>query len=139
MKMKTSHIFSQSGFTLLEVIVTLVIASIIGAMLIQLTGSNMSRSAKTADMVRNGFSVAQVVEEITKDYREWIVSSPDQSISVFKNTYVDPYASGDIGIQCSYADIDEGMDGGIEILRVTVSRLDENSNITQSLMTVFTK
>jgi len=139
LKMKTIHISSQSGFTLLEVIITLVIASILGTMLIQLTGSNMSRSSKTVNMVQNGFSVAQVVEEITKDYRGWIKDSPAQSISSFKNNYVDPYAGGGISIQSSYADIDEGMDGAIEILRVTVSKLDENSNVTQSLMTVFTK
>ncbi len=127
------------GFTLLEVIITLVIAAIFGSMLIQFTGTSMSRSADTVERVRNGSTLVRTVEAITKDYRSWIKSNPDDPLINFKNTIDASYGGGNIAVQTVFSDVDSGMDTDIEILWVTVSELDENLNVRQSLVTLFTR
>jgi prepilin-type N-terminal cleavage/methylation domain-containing protein len=127
------------GFTLLEVIVTLVIAAILGSMLIQFTGTSMSRSAETVERVRKASLLVRTVEEITRDYRNWIRNNPDDSFANFKNAVDSSYGDANISVQTVFADLDAGMDADIEILWVTVSELDENAKVGQSLVTLFTK
>ncbi|RJP77977.1 MAG: type II secretion system protein [Desulfobacteraceae bacterium] len=127
------------GFTLLEVIITLVIAAILGSMLIQFTGTSMSRSAETVERVRNASLLVRTVERITKDYRNWLRDNPDDSFANLKNTIDSSYGSGNITVQTVFADVDAGMDADVEILWVTVSELDENATVRQSMVTLFTK
>jgi prepilin-type N-terminal cleavage/methylation domain-containing protein len=141
MKKRTAFHCDQRGFTLLEVIITLVIAAIFGSMLIQFTGTSMSRSADTVERVRNGSTLVRTVEEITKDYRKWIKSNPDDPLVNFKNM-IDAdasYGCGNIAVRTVFSDVDSGMDTDIEILWVTVSELDEDLNARQSLVTLFTR
>jgi len=140
MKKRTAfHYYDQRGFTLLEVIITLVIAAIFGSMLIQFTGTSMSRSADTVERVRNGSTLVRTVEEITKDYRNWIKSNPDDPLVNFKNTIDASYGGGNIAVRAEFSDVDSGMDADIEILWVTVSELDEDLKVRQSLVTLFTR
>ena len=127
------------GFTLLEVIITLVIAAIFGSMLIQFTGTSMSRSSDTVERVRNGSSVVQTMEQITKDYRNWIQENPDDAFANFKNMIDSTYGSGNITVQTNFSEVDAGMDTDVEILWVTVSEQDPNANIRQSVVSLFTK
>jgi prepilin-type N-terminal cleavage/methylation domain-containing protein len=127
------------GFTLLEVIVTLVIAAILGSMLIQFTGTSMSRSAETVERVRNASLLVRTVEEITRDYRNWLRNSPDDSFANFKNAVDSSYGDANLSVQTVFADLDAGMDADVEILWVTVSELDENAKVRQSMVTLFTK
>ena len=75
---------SVSGFTLIEIILTLVVASILGAILIQVMGANYSGSAQNLTSRREGFEVRQQLESITKDYRMWLETYPNQSIVEIK-------------------------------------------------------
>ncbi|MFH2066198.1 MAG: type II secretion system protein [Pseudomonadota bacterium] len=127
------------GFTLLEVIITLVIAAILGSMLVQFTGTSMSRSTETVERVRNASLLVRTVERITKDYRNWLRDNPDDSFANLKNTIDSSYGSGNITVQTVFADVDAGMDADVEILWVTVSELDENATVRQSMVTLFTK
>jgi len=129
----------HQGFTLLEVIITLVIAAIFGSMLIQFTGTSMSRSADAVERVRNGSTLVRTVEEITKDYRSWIQNNPGDAFVNFKNTVDATYGGGNIQVQTDFSDVDTGMDADVEILWVTVSELDADSEARQSLVTLFTK
>jgi prepilin-type N-terminal cleavage/methylation domain-containing protein len=139
MKKRTAFHYDQRGFTLLEVIITLVIAAIFGSMLIQFTGTSMSRSAETVERVRNGSTLVRTVEEITKDYRNWIQNNPDDPLVNFKNTIDTSYGGGNIAVRTDFSDVDSGMDTDLEILWVTVSELDEDLNVRQSLVTLFTR
>lgn len=129
----------HQGFTLLEVIITLMIAAIFGSMLIQFTGTSMSRSSNTVERVRNGSSVAQTMEQITKDYRTWLKDNPDDAFANFRNMVDSTYGGGNITVQTSFAEVDAGMDTDVEILWVTVSEQDQNANVRQSMMSLFTK
>lgn len=139
MKKRTAFHYDQRGFTLLEVIITLVIAAIFGSMLIQFTGTSMSRSADTVERVRNGSTLVRTIESITKDYRSWIQNNPDDPLVNFKNTIDASYGGGNIAVQTVFSDVDSGMDTDVEILWVTVSELDEGLNVRQSLVTLFTR
>lgn len=140
--MKTGSLPSNAdrrGFTLLEVIVTLMIAAIFGSMLIQFTGTSMSRSSDTVERVRNGNTVVQTMEQITKDYRNWLKENPDDAFVNFKNMVDSTYGGGSISVQTNFSEVDAGMDADVEILWVTVSELDPNARTRQSIVSLFTK
>ncbi len=126
----------DSGFSLMEVIVSLIVAAILGTLLLQLMGVNLSGSAKSVVNAQQGFQLREVMEQITRDYRAWRKSSPQQAISVFENqvkthpNYAGYIVSGQTG---SGIEIDPGNDGEIEILKVTIS------DGIQTLVAFFTK
>ncbi len=125
---------SNNGFTLIEVIVTLVVASILGTILVQVMGTNYFESAQNLSSIRQGFEVREGLESITKDYKMWLKNSPDESIVDFKTGYIDTY-SGSLNVSGVLNEIDTGNDGNIGILQVTVSDV----NNKRSLTTIFTK
>ena len=125
---------SSRGFTLIEVIITLVVASIIGTILVQVMGTNYSGSSQNLLYGREAFLVREQLESITKDYRLWLTNYPNQSIVDFKTGYVDSY-SGSLNVTGVLNEIDTGNDGNIEILQVTVSASDNS----RSLTSVFTR
>lgn len=119
---------------MIEIILTLVVASILGTILVQVMGINYSDSAQNLLSGREGFEVRQQLESITKDYRLWLDNYPNQSIVDFKSGYVDTY-SGGLNVNGVLNEIDSGNDGNIEILQVTVSTSDNS----RSLISFFTK
>ena len=56
------------GFTLLEVIVTLVVAAILGTILVAFMNSNLVRSADPVVNVGRAYNLEKVMENITADY-----------------------------------------------------------------------
>jgi hypothetical protein len=115
------------------------IAAIFGSMLIQFTGTSMSRSSDTVERVRNGNTVVQTMEQITKDYRNWLKENPDDAFVNFKNMVDSTYGGGSISVQTNFSEVDAGMDADVEILWVTVSELDPNARTRQSMVSLFTK
>lgn len=59
---------SQSGFTLVEVIITLVVGSMLAALLVTVMSVTVVHSPDAVNQERNDFLLAQVLENITKDY-----------------------------------------------------------------------
>ena len=73
------------------------------------------------------------MENITRDYRDWLNRYPDDTLADFKTDFVDTYATSEISIQTNYNEVDSGHDGDIEILQVTIS------DGTQRFAALFTK
>ena len=69
----------QGGFTLIEIILTLVIAAVVGAGLVQYMGSSFTKSSVPIQRLRQTLELQQVMENITADYIENYTS--DLSIS----------------------------------------------------------
>ncbi len=65
---KYLHIFSRRGFTLLEIIVSITIAGIMGAMLIQFAGTAVTLSANPVKIVRDEVTSQGIMEEIISQY-----------------------------------------------------------------------
>lgn len=58
----------QRGFTLLEIIITIIAASIMGTMLVSLTGTALQKSGQPAASLANLYYLKQVMENISADY-----------------------------------------------------------------------
>ena len=65
----------EKGFTLLEVIVTLIVAAIMGSMLIPLMGTALKHSADPVNDVRDELELNKVMENITADYKNLLNDS----------------------------------------------------------------
>lgn len=63
---------SNHGFTLIEVIVTIIAAGILGAIFINFMGTAMSRSARSLENVQGEADAESVLEKIVADYVEKI-------------------------------------------------------------------
>lgn len=60
----------QKGFSLLEIIVTLVLIATVGAMMVSFLGTQLSQGGRTAEWMRDEFALSTVMERIIADYRD---------------------------------------------------------------------
>lgn len=67
----------QSGFTLLEIVITVVVTAILSALILQAMGTNIQRSAFPLFAVRNTLSLQEVMENITADYKQLFLTDSD--------------------------------------------------------------
>jgi len=68
--MKTMAKLKSTGFTLVEVIVTLVVASIVGTMLFSILGTAMTKSSDPLFRMKKSFVLQQVMENFLTAYYE---------------------------------------------------------------------
>lgn len=60
---------NKKGFTLVEVIVSLVVAGILGAMLIAFMGTGVMQSSNPVIIAQNGAYLNAIMDKMTADYR----------------------------------------------------------------------
>jgi len=60
---------NSGGFTLIEVIVSLVVAAILGAMLVAFLGTGMMKSAQPVLIAQNGAYLNRIMDKMTADYK----------------------------------------------------------------------
>ncbi len=70
MTTKLHSIINDSGLTILEIIVTIVIAAILGTVLVQVMSTSLTRSSIPITLLQNTYSVSQIIEEMTADYED---------------------------------------------------------------------
>jgi prepilin-type N-terminal cleavage/methylation domain-containing protein len=143
MKAQRTVVSHQSGFTLIEMIVTIVVAAILGATFLQIMGTSMTGSVEPLIRVQDQFIVKETVERMTADYDTLKHQDPDTldtvksrignegaevvngdygNYKVERNAYIiftDEDGDGD------YEERDDDGSGGYRILKVTVSSGDE--------------
>lgn len=78
---------SQSGFTLLEIILTILVTAVLSAIILQAMGTNIQRSTFPLFTVRNTLSLQQVMENITADYKQLFLTDATP-MAVFENRIV---------------------------------------------------
>lgn len=133
----------QKGFTLIEVIITLVVAAILGTILVQFMGTSLTRSAEPVIMVQEGFSLSEVMEKITAHYK-YLLATDSNPLTSFKTDIENGNVSentpyfGNYSIQTKYITFSGGNEtpdtvGGNMILKVIIYKGD------QSLAALFTK
>lgn len=71
----------QKGFTLLEIIVSITIAGIMGAILIQFAGTAVTLSANPVKIVRDEASSLGIMEEIIAQYVKEINEGPNTALA----------------------------------------------------------
>ena len=73
--MRQTRLKNKKGFTLLEVILAIVVAAILGAMLVQFMGTGVMQSVNPVFMVQSGSYLNSVMENISADYRRLMTTS----------------------------------------------------------------
>jgi len=133
----------QKGFTLIEIIITLVVAAILGTILVQFMGTSLTRSAEPVIMVQEGFSLSEVLEKMTAHYK-YLLATDSNPLTNFKDDIENGNAAanspyfGDYSIQTAYITFSGGNEapdtsGDNRILKVIIKKGD------QSLASLFTK
>ena len=76
---------NSGGFSLIEVIVALIVASILGTMLVTFMGSNVMQSANPVIMAQNGSYLNQIMENMTADYKNLLSTNPNPMAAFMSN------------------------------------------------------
>ena len=84
--LKTKTICSK-GFTLVEVIVTIMAAGILGAIFIQFMGTALNSSWNAVEIVRDEADAEKVMEQIIADYVANINNDPAAALNNMVTTY----------------------------------------------------
>ena len=114
--------FNQNGFSLLEVIVTLVVAGILAAMLVQFMGANITRSVTPVVNVQNAYAAESVMESMLADYKKLLVQDI-APMATFKSR-VDSGYYGTYAVEHNdYIAFAGGLEtpGGNTLLKVSIS------------------
>lgn len=128
----------KAGFSLLEVIVTLVVAAILAAMLVRLLGSGLLNSAEPLIRTQDLLSIEKVVETITADYKKLMAANSATALSQLK-TDID---AGNYGAAFTFStkyiaftpgNVEKPGAEGDTILKVSVSRSNHK------LVAIFTR
>jgi prepilin-type N-terminal cleavage/methylation domain-containing protein len=82
----------DQGFTLIEVIITIVMVSIAGLMLVSFMNSGIASSANPLATLNDNYQVVKAIEIINADYRSRLQADPNLSMS----RYVSGNLSGTI-------------------------------------------
>jgi prepilin-type N-terminal cleavage/methylation domain-containing protein len=145
MKTKSRSNFKNQGFTLLEVVITLIVGSILGAILVQFMGTSMKNSFEPVIMVQDGNGVNEIMERMNADYKMRLLTSTVDPLYDFKSDVENgdvlgnvPYF-GDYAWTTKYITFTNGAEDAIEdatelrILKVTITHGG------QSLTALFTR
>jgi len=84
MNTKPSLLTKNQGFTLLEVVITLIVGSILGAILVQFMGTSMKNSFEPVIMVQDGCGVYEIMEKMNADYKMRLLTSTVNPLDEFK-------------------------------------------------------
>lgn len=77
----------QQGFTLLEILVSLIIGAILGALLVQFMGTSMVKSTQPIIRIQQHLTLNRIMENITADYKK-LLAEDSTSLATLK-TYID--------------------------------------------------
>jgi prepilin-type N-terminal cleavage/methylation domain-containing protein len=87
MKYLKTKIICSKGFTLVEVIVTLLAAGILGVIFIQLMGTALSAGWNAVEIVRDEANAEKVMEQIIADYVAHINNDPAAALDNMVTNY----------------------------------------------------
>ena len=136
MKIISTVIFRQRGFTLIEVIATLTVAAIFAAMFASYMGSNLTGSVAPLIRVQNAYVVNSIMENMNADYKK-LTYSDATPLPTFKthvtngnNQASTPYFGTYTLLYNNYVTFN-GSDvetlGGTNVLKVTISVADQRA------------
>jgi prepilin-type N-terminal cleavage/methylation domain-containing protein len=134
----------SKGFTLVEIIVTIVAAGILGAIFVNLMGTALNSSWNAVEIVRDESNGEGVLERIIADYVADINSDPGNALSNLVTNYNGKTIDG-ITITTQYIYFDSSGDeqtGGVDNLKVVLqapSQLAPAIRLRYPMTTIFTK
>ncbi|MFC1813843.1 type II secretion system protein [Thermodesulfobacteriota bacterium] len=128
---------SDRGFTLLEIVITLVVASILGAVLAQYMSTVLARSTEPITFIQESFALNRIIEEMTTDYRSLLETDSDP-LETLKG-----YIDGNTPNYGQYTPVTKYIlfTGGAEVEEATDKRILKATitSSNQSVTVLFTK
>ena len=128
---------SDRGFTLLEIVITLVVASILGAVLAQYMSTVLARSTEPITFIQESFALNRIIEEMTTDYKNLLETDSDP-LETLKG-----YIDGNTPNYGQYTSVTKYIlfSGGAEVEDTTVKRILKATitSSNQSVTVLFTK
>lgn len=121
----------ESGFTLIEIIVTLTVAAILSVMLVQFMGTSISRSAEPMLSMQKGMTLQGIFENMNADYKQLLLI--DQTpLDTFKKRVETGYYGTDTIAASEYVLFDSDQvevpcnASNCKLLKVTISNGDHS-------------
>lgn len=143
---KESTSLNKEGFTLIEVIVTLVVAAILAAFLVQFLGSNLTGSAISVVRAQNHYELIKIVEKINVDYSNLMKAGDTNALVTLRSHIQAGNLAGNTPYFGRYTEVTKFINfdpstkieqsaetPGSNTLKVTITRDD------QTITTLFTK
>ena len=121
-----STLSDQSGFTLIEIIVTLTVAAILSVMLVQFMGTSISRSAQPILSMQEGLTLQGILENMNADYKQ-LLFTDDTPLDTFKTRVETDGFYGTYAETATYIEFDNNQletacnAQDCKILKVTIS------------------
>lgn len=144
MKYLRSMKIGSKGFTLVEIIVTIVVAGILGVIFMHLMGTALNASWNSVEIVRDESNGEGVMERIIAEYVADINSDPDNALGNIVTNYNGQTIDG-ITITTQYIVFDAGGNegpGGSDNLKVVLqapSQVAPAIRLRYPLTTILTK
>jgi prepilin-type N-terminal cleavage/methylation domain-containing protein len=101
-----SKTMGSKGFTLVEIIVTIVAAGILGAIFVQLMGTALSSSWNSVEIVRDESNAERLMERIVGEYVALINNDPDTALDIIDDYHGQTIYG--INISANYIEFDAG-------------------------------
>ncbi|MBU1194781.1 MAG: type II secretion system GspH family protein [Proteobacteria bacterium] len=140
--MKAAVIFhtSDKGFTLLEVIVSLIILSIFGAAFVSFFQTRIASSTQPVIAVQQGFSLDEIMEKIKAEYELLINADPTPLITLQANIQATPSSYGEYTAITKFINFDGSGNEEAAECSANCSHLKVSITVgDQNLTTVFSK
>ena len=101
MKSGPSFQADKAGFTLIEIIVTILVASVLAALMVQFMNTAMIRGGDPAAAVRAEADTGAILEQVVSDYVQQINTDPDNALANIKTSY-----ASDADVSMTYISFD---------------------------------
>lgn len=148
MKKRPVCLYKTDGFTLIEIVISLILLAVVGSFLIQLINIAIGQSSAPIAAIKQGLELTEIMEKITADY-QWVVLTDAAALQTFKQRVEDgndptniPYfgtykvTAKYINFSANGADFheaDTACTADCDTLKITISKGD------QHLTALFTK
>lgn len=129
---------SNDGFTIIEIIVVMVIAGVLGSMLLPFFGKSLTRSTSTLVNTRSHQYLIKTIERISADYHLQMTANPTGGLATLKAN-IEGNAYGSYTAETKYMAFDSGTQiekpgaEGDSVLKVKITQDG------QSITALFTK
>jgi type II secretory pathway pseudopilin PulG len=112
------------GFTLVEVIVTILATAIVGVIFINFMGTAMSKSVRSVEMVQGEANAEAIIERIVADYVYELNRDSAGALNTIKGYIAPPTSRYGTNVNCDYIVFDTSGNwtlAGDRTLKVTVA------------------
>lgn len=123
----TKYFKKRPAFTLIEVIVTLVIAGILAALIIPYMSTSLTQSGVPVSRLKQTYLLEEVMENIIADFENTYKNDPDYLIADFKDrvdSNQDPYYGEYTVVENQLINLDTNVEvnstDGTGILKITI-------------------